>query len=281
MKSLLVAFASLSSLVIAFPATAQPIVFFEEEFNGPALDPSIWRTEIITSGPRWCDTYPGAWEGPGTWVAEGSACYGVAAYSPYGTAALAGGLLQLSSTNGQACPYVVSRFPGSAPIYPMTGDFTMRVRMRFDHITWYGTFLVVLQTQSTEPVGGNPVGRWDDVLLMIAGDGSEGFELYSALDGSCDPIAFVPSASELQEFALECVGSYFTVRAGGEIVYGPVTSTLRPAAVFMGNPVLAYWGPTDWCWFSVDYLRVEVPGTVPVEGTSWGAVKALYRGEGQ
>jgi hypothetical protein len=190
---------------------------------------------------------------------------------------LSAGLLHLYSTNGRAFPYVVSRRPGSVALFPPDGDFTLSVGMRMDHITFYGTYLVVLDTPSTEPVGSNEVGHTHDVLLMIAGDGTDGWLLHSALDGSLHPVAQVPFGFQLRDFELGCTGTSFTVRVDGEIVYGPITSSLRPTAIFMGNPVLAYWGPTDWCWFSVDYIRVEMPGPVPTVARTWGAIKGLYR----
>ena len=68
-----------------------------------------------------------------------------------------------------------------------------------------------------------------------------------------------------------------TISADGEAIYGPISSALRPTAVFLGNPPVAFWGPTDWTSFSTDYLQVEVPGPVPVAEHSWGAIKAMYR----
>ena len=49
-------FAALLPLI----ALAQSAVAFEETFDGAQLDPLKWRTEILNSGPRWCDVYPGA-----------------------------------------------------------------------------------------------------------------------------------------------------------------------------------------------------------------------------
>ncbi len=278
MKALMVAVVACSLLASGSHAGARNVVFFEEQFNGAALDPSVWRTEILTSGVRWCDANSGAWQGPGQWIEEGSPCHGVAAYSPYGTAILSEGMVHLATTTGQACSYLVSRLPGPTPAFPASGDFTLRVRLRFDEITLWGAHLVTLDTPSTEPVGSSAVGQTDDVLLEISGDGSAGFILCSALDGSFGPVAYVPSASELHEFDLDCAGTSFTIRADGQVVYGPVTSTLRPTAVFMGSPVLAYWYPTDYGCLSVDNIRVEVPDPVPVEKGTWGSIKALYRG---
>ena len=52
--------------VVSSIAPAQAAVFFEENFDGPTLDSSIWRTEILTSGVRWCDSHTGAWWDQGT-----------------------------------------------------------------------------------------------------------------------------------------------------------------------------------------------------------------------
>lgn len=278
MKPFMAAVVACLLLAIGSLAGARSVVFFEETFDGTALDPSVWRTEILTSGVRWCDANPGAWEGPGQWVAEGSACHGVAVYSPYGTAILSEGMVHLASANGRACAYLVSRLPAPIPTFPSVGDFTLRVRLRFDEVTLWGAYLVVLDTPSTQPVGSNAVGQTDDVVLMIAGDGSAGFSLYSALDGSFGQVASVPSAFELHEFELECTGTSFTIRAGDQVIYGPVTSALRPTALFMGNPALAYWYPTDFGRLTVDLIRVEVPDPVRVEKGSWGSIKNLYRG---
>jgi len=133
--------------------------------------------------------------GPGTWVAEGEECYGVAAHSPYGSAILSNGLLHLSSTNGQACPYLASRLPGPVQVFPSSGDFTLRLKMRMDHITWWGTDFWALQVPNTEPVGANSLGPYENILLQISGDGSTGFELYSALSGTYGPIAFIPGGT--------------------------------------------------------------------------------------
>jgi hypothetical protein len=269
MKALVVVLVSVSLLSIGASAIAQKAVFFEEQFDGPTLDPSTWRTEILTSGPRFCpDSNPG---GPGHWVDEGVECHAVAAYSPYGSATLTGGLIHVSSTNGQAFPFLVSRLPGSVPTFPSSGDFTVTVRMRFDRITPWGTFVDVLDWESTEPIGTNNPGPEQDVLHIEAGG------LYSFLGGSMERIADVPSPTELHDYGLECVGNLYTVTIDGQVVYGPVASDMRPTSVCLGNPVLAYWYPTDWTSLSVDYFRIEVPGPVPVQEHSWGAIKAMYR----
>jgi hypothetical protein len=260
-------------LLNGLTARAEGSVFFEEQFSGPTMDPSIWRTEILTSGPRWCDTNPGQGAGPGVWVDEGSACYGVAAYSPYGTAVLSDGLLQVSSDNGQACPYLVSRIPGPVQLFPPTGDFSVKVRMRYDRLTPWGSGIVILQKDNTEPAGTNPPGSSENVVLMMLW----GESIVSGLGGTFGNVAPMPPPYQMHEFELACLGSSYTISVDGQVVYGPVTSTLRPTAVEIGNALLAYWYPTDWQEFSVDYIRVEVPEPVPVAERTWGSLKAMYR----
>jgi hypothetical protein len=256
---------------------ADPIVFFEEQFNGPALDPTAWRTEILTSGPRFCCDTTAPWS-PGHWVEEGEECHGVAAYSPYGSATLAGGLLSLSSSNVRAFPALMSRLPGPVPVFPASGDFTFKVRMRYDRVTPWGDGVIVAQAQSTEPVGDNwTFGTPEDVVLHMWSDPGGGITVYTAIGGSLQWVATATPATEFHVFELDCTGTWFTISVDGQAVYGPVSSAMRPTALFMGNPGVAFWYPTDWTSFSTDYFRVEVPGPVPVAEHSWGAIKAMYR----
>lgn len=268
MKSFVAALAMLGLALVYSHATADASVFFEERFDVPTLDPSIWRTEILTSGPRFCpDSYPG---GPGHWVDEGTECHGVAAYSPYGSATLSGGLIYLSSTNGRAFPDLVSRLPGPVATFPSSGDFTLTVRMRFDHVTSAGTFFDAVDVESTDPAFAPPSFA-EDVLMHVGADG-----LYSYISGSMVRIADVPSPTEFHDFGLQCVGNMFTITIDDLLVYGPIASVMRPTAICLGNNVLAYWSPVDWTWLSVDNIRVDTDGPVPVASSTWGAVKAMF-----
>lgn len=270
-------------IVSLFPilslAEAANVILFQESFDGPVLDLAKWRTEIVTSGPRWCDTDPGSWCGPGVWVEEGSACYGVAAQAPYGSAPCSEGMLHVSSSNGRACPYLASRLPGSVELFPPAGDFTLKVRMRYDRITPWGDGLMVVQTQSTEPTGDNAPAPYENLVFGIWADLSDigSLGVVTGLNGYYQTVTLVPSPNALHEFMLECVGTTFTFSVDGGVVYGPVESALRPTAIWMGNPTLAYWYPTDWTSFSVDDISVEVPGPTSVRRDSWGGLKALYR----
>lgn len=277
MKLSVVCLAIAGLQLIAPTSGADPVVFFEENFAGPTLDSAVWRTEILTSGPRVCADTSAPWS-PGHWVDEGADCHGVAAFSPYGSAVLGGGLLGMSSSNGRAFPVLLSRLPGSVQLFPTSGNFTLTVRMRYDRVTPWGDGVAVFQAQNTDPVGGTPAfGIPQNILLHLWADYPGGIEVNTALGGSIQMVASAAPATELHEFALACVGSDFTISVDGQVVYGPVSSALRPTAVVLGNAALAFWYPTDWSSFSVDYIRVEVPGLVSVAGTSWSAIKSLYR----
>ena len=254
MRTLVVALGVLCSIGAGPSALAQPSVFFEETFTGPTLDSSVWHTEILTAGRRWCAVTSAPWE-PGTWIEEGTECHGVVALSPYGSAPLSGGLLSMSSSNGRAFPYLVSRLPGSTPLFPAAGDFSLRVRMRYDRLTPWGDGLIVFQTESTDPSGTNQVPNADQVVLQLW----EG-NVYTTLDGSWHQVAAMPTPTAFHEFVLACVGGSYTITADGALLYGPVTSAMRPTALYLGNPCHAFWYPTDWSSFTVDYIRVELPG---------------------
>ena len=81
----------------------------------------------------------------------------------------------------------------------------------------------------------------------------------------------------MHDYGLVCVGNSYTITFDGTVIFGPITSTLRPTVIWLGHPALAYWGWSNWTPFSVDDIRVEVPEPVPVEPSSWGAIKASFR----
>jgi hypothetical protein len=253
-------------------AAAEDTLFFEEQFNGPTLDSSIWRTEILTAGPRWCDSVPG-WVWEGSWVDEGSTCYGVSAHSPYGTPYLSNGMFNLSPTYGVACPYLVSRRPGTVQIFPPDGDFTMTIRMRFDPDTGYGTGVFVEQQDSTEPVGDNAPSIRSNILLEIW------TTIIATSIGSTHEvvIAQIDRPTEMHDYGLVCVGNSYSITFDGAVIFGPVTSSLRPTVIWLGHPALAYWGWSNWTPSHVDDIRVSVPGPTPVNTTSWGRIKATFR----
>jgi hypothetical protein len=259
MKALMGVMLVLALLSIGAFAEAQDAVFFEEQFDGPTLDPAAWRTEMLTSGPRFCLDTTEPWS-PGHWVDEGVACHGVAAYSPYGSAILSDGLLHMSSSNVRAFPVLLSRLPGSSPLFPPSGDFTLKVRMRYDRVTPWGTGIQVFQTQSTEPSGSNSLATPQNVLLHIwCDDPGGGIDVFTAIGGSLVQVADVSPATEFHLFELDCAGNMLAIRVDGQIVFGPAGSDMMPTAAVMGNAAVAFWYPTDWTSFSVDYVRVGVP----------------------
>jgi hypothetical protein len=272
MSSRIVSLMCFVLLMAGSAAICRPAVYFEEGFDSSALDPTIWRTEIVNSGPRWCDSYPGSIWGPGFWVDEGEACQGVSAQSPYGTVELTEGMVHLSSTVSRAFPFIVSRLPGPVALFPPTEDFTFSVRIRYDHVTPWGTFFRVIQSQSTEPDGDNPPELRENLLLSISPD-----ILETSLSGQWVQLYVMHDPTDFHVISLDCAGMVYTIRIDDEVVYGPVASQLRPTAVLLGHPALAYWYPTDWQWFSVDWFKVEVPEPVPVAPCTWGAIKARYR----
>jgi hypothetical protein len=266
--------------LLSIGSVAAADVFFEEQFNGPTLDPAAWRTEILTSGPRWCQETSDYW-GPGSWVDEGVECHGVAIHAPYGGATLSDGWLHFSSNNERCYPMLYSRLPGPVPIFPTSGDFSFTLRLRYDHLAPYGSGLVVFRAQDTEPVGDRlPHGQPEDGVLHVGTDSAQGgLRIATALGGSYQLVGVVPvDPTAPHEVRVEYLGTSAAILVDGQVIYGPVTTSLRPTAVMFGNaPLYWYLWANDWTEWSLDEFRVEVPGPVPVATTSWGAIKASYR----
>ena len=130
---------------------------------------------------------------------------------------------------------------------------------------------MILQSQDTAPSGSVAIAGLEDMVLAISPD-----ILWSFLGSPGQAVASMPSPLQFHEVALECAGTLYTIRIDGQLVYGPVSSSLRPTAVYMGNPALAYWYPTDWQWLTVDYFRVETPG--PPSGACCFASGACLEG---
>jgi hypothetical protein len=253
--------------------------FFEETFDNPSLDPMRWRIENLTTGPRWCDGDPGAWIGPGQWVDPTTTpCFGATQAAPYGTATLASGLLQLATPPGtRAFPYLVTRLPGSVMPFPDAGDFRVTFRMRYDHRGGWGTGLMILHRDSTDPSGTLAPVNHSDVALDVWADAP--IILHSAVSGAYQEItSALANPDAFHEYSLQYQGGAYTVSVDGVPMYGPVVSLLRPNAIWIGNPVLSYWSTvTDWSLISVDYIRVEAFGPTASHGPSWGRLKVLYR----
>jgi hypothetical protein len=171
-----------------------------------------------------------------------------------------------------------SRLPGSVQVFPTSGDFSFTLRLRYDFITGLGSGLVVYRAQDTEPVGDDPPhGRPEDIVLHTGTNSSTGISVATALDGSYDLVGEVPlDPTGPHEFKVEWVGTSAAILVDGTIIYGPVTTSLRPTAVLFGNHPLYWYLEGAWTSWSLDEFRVEVEGPVPVIEETWGAVKARY-----
>jgi hypothetical protein len=278
MRTLLVSIGLAAALLPGSTANAEKNVFFAEHFDGPTLDPAIWRTEVLTSGPRWCQETEDYW-GPGLWVDEGVDCHGIAIHAPYGSATLSDGWLHFSSNNDHAYPMLYSRLPGSVQVFPTTGDFSFTLRLRYDLLTGYGSGLIVYRAVDTEPAGdGPPHGRQEDIALHMGTDAAQGgLRILTALDGSYRLVGVVPvDPTEPHEVKVAWIGSSAEIRVDGEIIYGPVSTSLRPTAVLFANHPLYWYLGGAWTAWSLDEFRVETEGTTQAADESWGAIKARF-----
>jgi hypothetical protein len=79
------------------------------------------------------------------------------------------------------------------------------------------------------------------------------------------------------EVRVEYAGTSAAILVDGQVIYGPVTTSLRPTAVLFGNaPMYWYLWADDWTDWSLDEFRVETEGPTPVIEETWGAIKARF-----
>lgn len=126
---LIVVLTALSMFSMLAPARAQGVsVFFYDDFEGVAVDPAKWNTDVATSGVRWnsstadptlAHTSPGSWEVPPV-------------SPPYGSITVNNSIISFSDTDTplRAFPYIWAGPPSRPSPFPEKGDFTFEVRMK-------------------------------------------------------------------------------------------------------------------------------------------------------
>src|SRR5262252_1449551 len=151
MRSAVMAFGARALLLVALSScskqdhptmpAAQPAPFVET-FDGSTLSATTWRTDIATSGVRWCSTVAGTLAAPGTWEdITQQQCNGALGTAPFGSIVVANGYASFSaaSPGRGAFPYVWRGPPSRPSPVPENGDFELSVRLRFDEINVNGT----------------------------------------------------------------------------------------------------------------------------------------------
>jgi hypothetical protein len=243
--------------------------FFEDAFDGSALDASKWNTDNTVAGVRFCPTDFVNHLTYGNWIDVSTVgCWGtyddgwdywegqLFQPAPYGFVTVGAGLASFSSDYRYTFPFVFAGPPSRPSPFPAEGDFAFEIRMRYDFIGGHGTGVSVYYKADTTPAGSNSV---TDVGVYGIWAGWSGFYGAGTTRSPYDAYAY-----QFHTFRLEYVGGYYSTSVDGVLVDGPTQSATRPNAVFIGNPVFTAWGVTDWSDFTIDYIRVTVPET-PVQ----------------
>jgi len=269
---------ALSACIWVRAALAQSPVYFHDDFDGPQIDSSKWRAEDATEGFRWCDPNAGPQDGPGSWLNPATeSCFGVAVSPPYGTLMLDSGLVGLGpGASSRTFAFLASRLPGGVAPFPANGDFSLTFRMRYDHRGAWGDGVNVMKWDDTTPSGANSPGQHCCCVLSVWADPS--IRIFTSVRGFFEEVPIsVSDPDAFHVFEARYERGAYSFLIDGDVVFGPASSVLRPTAIWMGNPVVAYWGAGGWSTFSVDYVRVTADAPIPVAPWTWGQLKARYR----
>jgi hypothetical protein len=236
--------------VTAHASGATETAFFFDGFNGTSIS-ARWNTSIETSGVRWCWDSPSALvTGSGQWKdASLSSCNGVNAPPPYGQVTVGGGTAKFNATAEHAFPFVWRGGPSLPSPFPATGDFTLQIRMAYTNLGPGGSGLAVLSWPDSSPQGWNPPGFGE--VFYIWADQSSG--PFTSLAGQNSPAVSNPSGFHV--YRLVYAAGQYTVYLDGNLWQGPVSSPVRPTAIWIGNPIVVP-NPIAWTTLSVDSIAV-------------------------
>jgi hypothetical protein len=203
--------------------------------------------EISTAvyGPRWC-TFTGRWFDP-----QEEACRGAKEQPPYGTVSADEETILLAADGTRAAPFLWSAPPLRANPFPDSGDFTVDVRVRVEQAAGYGTGVYLLDWDPASAEGTSSPFRPPVMQIWVDQQG-----LRVSIPGKQVGIGGV---RDEHAYRLVYEDGAYTLFVDGEKLAGPVSSALRPSAVWMGNPVFTYWAPGDWSDFRVSQLTVSTP----------------------
>jgi hypothetical protein len=224
-------------------------VTFEDNFDGSSLDSTRWNTDIATSGKRFCpDTSD---ESPGSWIdISADPCHEVTVSAPYGSIVVGGGLASFSAPYGRTFPYVWAGPPSRSSPFPISGDFALVLRMRYDATALSGDGVLVSRWPNSDPAGTN--NPWTSKILQIWNDsGGLRVNLLRNNVPLTGPLAF-------HEYRLEEVGGAYSLFVDGSLVIGPIASARRPKTIWFGHPDTVWWVPPNyWTAFTLDSISVS------------------------
>jgi hypothetical protein len=125
--------------------------------------------------------------------------------------------------------------------------------MNYNSVAGFGDGFFVNNWNNTDPVGNNPPNGQQRVLLIWADStglvtqllGNQTFRLFDEFG--------------THDYVLDYLNGQYSLFVDGFLALGPVASNARANAIWVGNPVLTWWGVSNWSSFSLNLVRVTVP----------------------
>ena len=264
------------SLANATQAQLSQTAFFQDNFNRSIIDSTKWNSTFATSGLRWCSSTianhhstPGLWQDPSI-----TPCMGITQNPPFGTISVGGGQTTFGSSFGRTFPYIWSGQPSTHSPFPASGNFILEVKMRYNSVAGFGDGFFVNSWNNTDPVGNNPPNGQQRVFLIWADSsglaaqllGNQTFRLFDEFG--------------THDYILEYVNGQYSLFVDGFLALGPIASNARANAIWVGNPVLTWWGVSNWSSFTLNLVSVTVPSIQISPSSGPIGTKVLVQGSG-
>ena len=245
-----VALAMFCVVLMGAPSGAAEI-YFEDDFNGAAIDSLKWDTDIATSGYRICT--PNYWQHPDIWSWQDVSvepCYGYTQPLPYGYINVINGEAEFYSGVQTTFPYIWAGPPARPSPFPPEGDFVFETRMKYKQpLTYYIAGMTVAQMENHDPVN----------KTHHTGEGV--FYIWGYVAGVYAPAIAIPiTDSNYHVYRLEYTGGNYLLYVDNALKAGPALNAVRPNTIVLGISSITDAGPNNWSDFTIDYVRVTVPG---------------------
>lgn len=209
-----------------------------------ALSSAVGSLTDASMGNRWCGPVT-------TWLDPTSTrCYQTVESAPFGTAVLEDTDIVLTAGWEIAAPFLWTGPPTRVNPFPEEGDFFLEFRMTVEQLGTLYMGLTALQWDPAQTDGtSDPMA---EKVLQVLARSQDGLRVHLL-----DQAVSVPDVWTPHQYRLVYEDGAYTLYVDGEVAAGPIQSTHRPTALWMGHPSVVRGG--EWSDVRISQLTTGSP----------------------